>query len=237
MRIFDGFLEITAFCTDKNHGNFADYVGEDANTLEKRRVEFAKTQKIVLLKQVHGDIVLEVDSGKIEPNGAFYFGGEADGMITNEAGVTLAIQTADCAGVLLYDETNKAIAALHAGRKGAELNILGKCVAKMQDLYGTKPDKLAVYIGVHIRGCCYELPADMAKEFDKYENAVEKRDGKHYLDIAKVILSQARSLGIKDENIEISPSCTSCESDKYFSYRAEDGKCGRMLTAIGLKAI
>lgn len=234
MKIFERFGEVGAFCTDKKEGNFADYVDDDAAALENRRTEFAKTQKIVLLKQVHADEILELNTSNITQNGAFWFGGTADGITTNERGLTLAIQTADCAGVLLYDPRNHAVSALHAGRKGAGLNILGKCVAKMQNLYGTNADELIMYVGAHIRGCCYELPPEMAAEFDKYENAVMQREGKHYLDIASVLLSQAKSTGIKDENIEISPSCTSCESGKFFSYRAEDGKCGRMLTAIGL---
>jgi polyphenol oxidase len=226
MKIFEDFDEVIAFCTDKNDGNFADYVGDDEQELAKRRKNL---QQIVILKQIHGDKILEIKEG-----GDFACAGEADGMCTNERGLTLAIQTADCAGVLLYDPQNHAIAALHAGRKGAQLNILGKCVAKMQNLYGTNAAQLKMYIGAHIRGCCYELPHDMAAEFEKYENAVEIRDGKSYLDIASVLLSQAKSAGIKDENIEISTSCTSCESDKFFSYRAQSGKCGRMLTAIGL---
>ncbi len=237
MRIFEEFAQISAFCTDKSHGNFADYVGDDATSLEERRDSFAGKQKIVLLKQVHGDKIMEIKSGGIEPNGAFWFGGEADGMVSREAGLTLAIQSADCAGVLLYDGQNGAVAALHAGRKGAQLNIIDKCAAKMQKLYGTDTTKLKMYVGAHIRGCCYELPGEMAAEFEIYEEAVTTRDGKSYLDIGKVLYSQAKALGIQNENIEISPSCSSCESEKYFSYRAEEGKCGRMLTAIGLKAI
>ncbi len=236
MKIFERFGEVNAFCTNKNHGNFADYVDDDADKLEQRRARLAKTHKIVLLKQIHGDLVLEVDSRKIKPSGSFWFGGEADGMMTNEAGLTLAIQTADCAGVLLYDPISRAVAALHAGRKGAQLNILSNCVTKMADRYGARAQNLIMYIGAHIRGCCYELPFEMASEFKKYENALTQRDGKSYLDIAKVLTAQANALGIKDKNIEINPSCTSCESQKYFSYRAENGKCGRMLTAIGLKA-
>ncbi len=234
MKIFERLSEVTAFCTDRQNGNFADYVDDDTNELEERRNSLVKEHKIVLLKQVHGDKVLEITRDDIKPNGAFYFGGEADGMMTNETEITLAIQTADCAGVLLYDKERHAIAALHAGRKGAQLNILSKCIAKMQDSYGTKANELLMYVGAHIRGCCYELPQEMAKEFEIYEDAVTSKNGSYYLDIAKVLLSQAKALGIKDENIEISPSCTSCESGKYFSYRADSGKCGRMLTAIGL---
>lgn len=226
MKIFEDFAEVTAFYTDKKDGNFADYVGDDEQELAKRR---KKLQQIVILKQIHGDKIIEIKSG-----GDFVCAGEADGMTTNERGVTLAIQTADCAGVLLYDPAHHAVSALHAGRKGAQLNILGKCVTKMQNLYGTNADELVMYVGAHIRGCCYELPPEMAAEFSEYEGAVTRRDGKHYLDIASVLLSQAKSAGIKDENIEISPSCTSCENGKFFSYRAENGKCGRMLTAIGL---
>lgn len=229
MRIFASFKNINAFYTDKNDGNFAGYVGDDETELSDRRKDFANGRKIALLKQVHGNAVLE-----IKECGRFECVGEADGMTTNVPGITLAIQTADCAGVLLYDPRNEAVAALHAGRKGAELNILRECVAKMQNSYGTNPDKLLMYVGAHIKGCCYELPKEMADGFASYPKAVSIREGKSYLDIGNVIRAQALELGIEDENIEISESCTSCDSEKFFSYRAESGKCGRMLTAIGL---
>ncbi len=234
MRIFEGFAGVTAFCTDKSHGNFADYVGDDAKELKERR---GLLTDIVILKQVHGDEIVEIKRETLTQSGGFWFGGEADGMMTTEKGLTLAIQTADCAGVLLFDEQNGVVAALHAGRKGVQLNILGLCGAKMQKLYGTDTARLRMYVGAHIKGCCYELPTEMAAEFEIYENAVTTRDSKSYLDIGKVLYSQAKALGIQNENIEISPSCTACESHEYFSYRAEGGKCGRMLTAIGLKAI
>lgn len=229
MRIFASFKNVNAFYTDKNDGNFADYVDDDEKELLARRKSFAAGRSIALLKQVHGDVVLG-----IKECGRFECVGEADGMTTNVPGITLAIQTADCAGVLLYDPKNNAIGALHAGRKGAELNILSKCVAKMQNDYSTNPSELIVYVGAHIKGCCYELPKETADGFISYPKAVSERDGKSYLDIGKVIYAQALKLGIKDKNIEISELCTSCNSEKFFSYRAESGKCGRMLTAIGL---
>lgn len=240
MRIFDGCKEITAFCTDKNDGNFADYVGYEEADVNDNRDAFNKKQngKIVLLKQIHGNEVLEIKSPSLsQSGGGFWFADEADGMTTNEAGLILAIQTADCAGVLLYDAANRAVAALHAGRKGTQLNILNKCVAKMQNLYGTNAADLKMFVGTRIRGCCYELPTEMAAEFAIYGGAVTARENKSYLDIGNVLRIQAKNIGIKDENIEIEPSCSSCESEKFFSYRAENGKCGRMLTAIGLKAI
>lgn len=240
MRIFEEFDELNAFCTDAKDGNFADYTGDDAAVLCARREALAREigAKIVLLKQVHGDDVIEIKSSSIyASSSSFWFGGEGDGMVSNEKGVVLAIQSADCAGVTLYDTKNRAVAALHAGRKGAALNILSKCVGKMQKLYGSRPENIKMYIGTHIRGCCYELPHEMAAEFKEYENAVTIKDGKSYLDIGTVILAQAKNVGIKYENIEISPFCSSCESDRFFSHRAHNGKCGRMLTAIGLKAI
>ncbi len=240
MRIFEEFDELIAFCTDAKDGNFADYTGDDTTALYGRRAALGQKSgaKIVVLKQIHGDEVLEITSSNISTaSGGFWFAGDGDGMVSNEKGVVLAIQSADCAGVTLYDAKNRAVAALHAGRKGAALNILSKCVVKMQKLYGSNPTNLKIYIGTHIRGCCYELPREMAAGFAGYENAVTIRDDKSYLDIGAVILAQAKALGIANENIEISPFCSSCESDRFFSYRAHNGKCGRMLTAIGLKAI
>lgn len=238
MREFDGFFGATAFYTDRLDGNFADYVGDSEDGLRDRREIFCarfEGRKVVILKQVHGDDIVEVKADSVQKSsGGFYLAGEADGMTTNKEGVVLAIQTADCAAVLLYDPRFRAVSALHAGRKGAGLNILSKCVSKMSALYGSKANELIMAVSPHVRGCCYELPAEMAAEFEIYENAVTKKEAKTYLDIAAVLKAQAAALGIKNENIHIVNDCTSCKNDLYFSYRAENGRCGRMISGVGV---
>jgi len=83
MRIFDEFDELIAFCTDAKDGNFADYTGDDAAVLCARREALAQKsgEKIALLKQIHGDEILEIKSSNISAIlGGFWFGGEGDGM-------------------------------------------------------------------------------------------------------------------------------------------------------------
>ena len=235
MNIFEGFEGAKIFYTDRFDGNFADYVGDDPALVSANRARLSGelAANIVILKQVHGDTILEFDGAKFDGDGWLLFG-DGDGVVSNQRGVYLAIQTADCAPVAVYDRTNKAVAALHAGRKGAELNILQKCVELMRVKYGTNPKDLYLFIGVCISGRSYELPKDTADLFVEYDGAVKESEGAYFLDIKTVLLSQAEAAGIGRQNIITRPECSSAANDTYFSYRAEDGKCGRMLTGIAV---
>lgn len=238
MNIFEGFEGAKIVYTAKTDGNLADYVGDVPDAVAANREKLTKElgARVVILKQVHGDTILELNEGCGMSDGenGFVLLGEGDGMVSNQKNVYLAIQTADCAPVMMYDPVNLAIAALHAGRKGAELNILTKCIELMGQKYGSNPSNLKIFIGSCIGGELYELPKEMAAGFEIYENAVSKLGDSYFLDIKTVLLSQAKTAGVESKNIEINPDCSAQNNDKYFSYRAEEGKCGRMITAIGV---
>ena len=132
----------------------------------------------------------------------------ADGLLTNRPGVCLAIYVADCAAVYLADRVAQAIGLVHAGRKGAELGIVTKAIATMREAFGTDPANLVVQVAPCIRPPNYEV------------------------DFAAQIVRQAREAGVRD--IFDCGSCTASNLEKYYSYRRERGRTGRLLALAAI---
>lgn len=133
----------------------------------------------------------------------------SDGLITNLAGVALGIYVADCCAVYLVDPVNKACGIVHSGKKGTEGNITGIAVRILLERFGSDPGEIIVQLSPCIRPPAYEV------------------------DIAAVIRDQAIEAGIRPQNLHDSGICTSSDLSKFYSYRMEKGKTGRMLALLG----
>jgi purine-nucleoside/S-methyl-5'-thioadenosine phosphorylase / adenosine deaminase len=131
-----------------------------------------------------------------------------DGIITNQRGVALGIYVADCCAVYIVDPRTPAIGLVHSGRKGTELGVVTNAIRQMIERFGSNPANMIVQLSPCIRPPHYEV------------------------DFAAEIIRQCRSIGIKE--IHDSGVCTACDLGRYYSYRAEKGKTGRMLAMIGL---
>lgn len=132
-----------------------------------------------------------------------------DGIITNQRDVSLGIYVADCCAVYVLDPMRRCIALVHSGKKGTELSIVSRAIALMQEKFGSQPNDLIVQLSPCIRPPHYEI------------------------DFAATIVQQCRDAGVKqvhDCNI-----CTACDLDRYYSYRVEKGKTGRMLALLALR--
>jgi YfiH family protein len=159
---------------------------------------------------------------------------EADALVTDLPGVVLTILTADCVPVLLYDPIRRAVGAVHAGWRGTHARIVPKTVETMQKRYGTDPRDLIVGIGPAIGGCCYEVGPEVAERFVAYPDALlPQTGGKYRLDTKEINRIQLIEIGVPETHIEVSPICTMCEHDRYFSYRA-DATAGRFMSGIML---
>jgi copper oxidase (laccase) domain-containing protein len=132
----------------------------------------------------------------------------ADGLVTDQSGFCLAIYVADCAAVYLADREACAIGLVHAGKKGAELGIVTKAIATMRDAFGSHPANLVIQIGPCIRPPNYEV------------------------DFAASIVRQARDAGVRD--IFDCGTCTASNPEKYYSYRREKGRTGRLLALAAI---
>ena len=203
---------------------------------------FAKAAELgedgfVFSRQVHRDdirVCTEEDRQTLPPNTPY----EADGLITKVEGLPLLIFTADCTPVLLYDPVCRAVGAVHAGWRGTVLDIVGKAVRKMQTEFGCKAGDIRAAIGPCISQCCFETGEEvytalfdlLGEKTDEF--AVKKPMGKYMIDLKGVNAYLLKAAGVG--SVEISPECTKCKHEKYWSHRATNGKRGTQCSFIML---
>lgn len=230
-----------------NSLNLGLHTGDEKSIVLKNREQLANYLKIpakqfVYAGQVHGDAVAivgeaERGSGVWEADSCIQ---GTDAMITNEADICLMVLVADCVPVLLFDPVKRVIAAIHAGRKGTESQIVLKTVERMKMQFGCSARDILAGIGPSIGPCCYEVDDAVAGQFmqslEKYKSLVlmQSEGQKPHLDLWKANQQQLLDCGILPKNIETAGICTQCNEQDYFSYRAGKGITGRFAAGICL---
>lgn len=218
---------------------------ERENVLENYRrvcdallVDITKT---VLTVQVHQDDVRQVtatDWGKGLKRTQDY---RADALITDTVGTTLVAFGADCLTALLYDPVHHAIGAAHAGWRGTAAGILRKTVGEMTRAFGTDPAELSVALGPCISACCFETGEEVpfamtaALEEEALPYLKEGSNGKFLVDLKGLNTLWLKRAGVKAEHIDISPDCTLCKPEKYWSHRYTKGERGSQAAIISLR--
>ena len=176
----------------------------------------AKSNKIVLLNQVHSNKFYYIDKDSKLNNNKF----NGDALITNKKKLPIAVLTADCAPILIHDEDKEMIAAIHAGWKGAYKGIVKK-VVKFMIKKGCSPQNITVAIGPCISGHNYEVKEDFKKKFvNKDKNNIiffKKNKNNNYFNLNKYIYFQLKSLNIK--KIDIINKDTFNAKNNFFSAR------------------
>ena len=211
---------VKAFFTGKSPGTDIEKIARAAS-IDK--------QKIYLPIQKHTDKVLVLDSD-LSPR-------IADAVITNNKGILLGVQVADCVPVLLYDVKRNVIGVVHAGWRGTAASILKKTIETMRERFSSFPDDIKIAIGPSIRWCCYHVGYDVLESVEKATGNGEyhiNRGGAYCLDLASANKYQAVSAGVPKENIWMSDECTYCHPDKFYSYRYAKGTTGRQGGFIGI---
>jgi YfiH family protein len=204
-------------------------VGDKPEIVWENRTAFAKElglgiEQIAFQKQIHSDIITIIDKpGTIE---------NSDAMITSKEVIGLAISTADCTPIFIYDFQNCVIAAVHSGWRGTQKKILAKTLIKLKNDYNSKPEDLIVFAGPSISQKNYKVGEEVASLFDsKY---VITESNKLYLDVLSANVDMLFDFGISKSNIEISPLCS--YSDKFLhSFRRDGEKSGRALGIIAIR--
>lgn len=160
---------------------------------------------------------------------------ETDALITNEPGVCIAVMSADCVPIVLYDEKNNAVAAVHSGWRGTVARILEKTLAEMKKLFGTKGEDLHAGIGPSISQEVYEVGGEVVqqikKSFEGYNDLlIPVSEEKARLDLWTANKIQLLEFGVSPRNIEISNLCTVQHNRHFFS--ARKGDRGRFAAGI-----
>lgn len=198
-----------------------------------------ETSHLVLSQQTHTNnvkIVTREDCGTGYKKPPFC---DVDGLITNQTGVALVTQYADCTPLLFCDSKRRVIATSHAGWRGTALMIGKVTVEKMQSEFGCDPKDIIAAIGPCIGQCCYEVDAPVYNAFMKTgiinENVFIKIDSEHYmLDLKEANRQILVNSGILPENIDVADICTCCNSAEMHSHRATGGKRGNLAAIIEL---
>ena len=186
-------------------------------------------RQLVLTRQTHSDIVRAVtkaDAGKGLDHSNYP---ECDALITNDPGTALVVFTADCTPILFHDPVTGAVGAAHAGWRGTAAGIASKTVAAMAKAYGCDPKNIHAAIGPNIAQCCFQTDEDVPRAIiaalgsDALDH-IRKDGDKFYVNLKEINALWLRKSGVAD--IAISPLCTACRSDLFWSHRRTGGQRG-----------
>lgn len=176
--------------------------------------------------QVHGAEVLRVGEDGAGPGAARP---SADALLTDATRVGLAVFVADCVPVFAVDPVRRAAAVVHAGWRGTAAGVLEAAIDGLADAFGARPRDLHLHFGPAIGGECYEVGPEV---FEALGLAVP--DGEARVDLAEVLEARAAARGVPARRMTRSPYCTRCHRDRFYSYRGEGPRAGRMAAVIGL---
>ena len=185
---------------------------------------------------------------------------EADGIITDQPGLLLGIQTADCIPVLVVDRVRRVVAGFHAGWRGTVERIVELGVETMRAEFGSEPGDLAAAIGPGIGPCCYVVGAEVLDRFTKNfsyapelfsQRAVESDEQMGggnaglglcvdlrvdlVIDLTEANRRQLLAAGLRADTISVVGGCTGCHPELFYSHRTSGGHAGRMMSVIGIR--
>jgi YfiH family protein len=271
-----------AYCADEAPGDlnlgFTD--GDKRETVVRNRrllaeaVSGSAETPLVTVRQIHSNLVVHCGAAQAGREQSWRIGvsGErslsqerkGDGLMTDEPGLLLGIQTADCIPVLLADRKRRAVAAFHAGWRGTEKRIVESGVGRMRLEFGSRPEDLVAAIGPGVGPCCYAVGEEVLSSFESqfayarelfhevYDSDpvrsrypmlfLTQRAPGHspigpslHLDLVEANRRQLLAAGLKPKAIHLVGGCTSCQRELFFSHRASQGHAGRMMSVIGIR--
>ena len=153
--ILEGEKINVVFSNAKMGRSFNRHTEDGIKSLLSLKEDFHVTE-VEYINQIHSDKVYIYKKG--ERNCIEHY---VDGIVTNEKSTIIGAFTADCVPVILIDEVNNVIAAVHSGWKGTFNSISARAVEKMISEYGSNIKNIKAYIGPHIRQCCYEVSEEL----------------------------------------------------------------------------
>lgn len=207
-------------------------IGDEDEAVSENRIRVAQSlsaQYLVSADQTHSKNVQVIPSNS--PLTEHDELADTDALISNTPGYFLMVQVADCQPILLLDPVKKAVGCIHSGWKGTVKNIVAATIDAMSESFDTNPEDLIAAVGPSLGTCCSEFQNRHEEFPDEFEKFFIMDD---YVDLEGITKYQMIKKGIKSENIAYSGLCTKCNSDNFFSYRANQ-ETGRFGVVIGLR--
>jgi YfiH family protein len=216
--------------------NLATHVGDDPDSVDENRRLLLGTLglaelsgRLTTAEQVHGDRIEQVNLATAGA-GAFATSGSppiraTDALITSEQGVPLMLCFADCVPVVLV-APGPSVSVVHAGWRGALGSLPGKAATELARVASCRAEEITAYIGPHIRACHYEVDYETMSQFVNTFGTFARAESGG-LDLDAVVSASLDRAGVAPCSIVRLGSCTAETTDRFFSFRAEDGRTGR----------
>lgn len=233
-----GLSNVVSVFSRRRDGNMSLCFGDTRGAVENRKRFLSEAgidyRGLVCAKQVHGKTVavagpMNKGSGALDYNSSI---AGVDGFLTSARGVPIAILTADCLSVFVYDPSGPAVGILHAGWRSTEQNICYEAVRLMQMKFGSRPDRMLAGFGPSIRVCCCKMDDGFQSN---YPFGLIRREAGLYMDIALINKRQLIDCGLMEKNIFDPEICTYSDNENFFSFRKEAERAGRMISVVMLK--
>lgn len=198
----------------------------------------ATPDRLMRVKQVHGNVVRVLTRDHV-PADAHQQRPDGDAIVSNQAGLVLAVMVADCTPILIADPRRGAAAAIHAGWRGTCARVAAEAVATMQREFGSDPQDLIAAIGPSVGPDDYEVGDALVDAFAAAGHPQSDIDrwfirttAKPHLDLWTANRDQLRASGVREEAISLCGLSTVAHPDIFDSYRVAADKAGRMAGII-----
>ena len=213
--------------------NLGGACGDDgAAVAENRRRALAALgaddllDRLVCPKQVHGSHVVYVreNAGEALAAARAEATSGADAVVCTAPDVPVLLCFADCVPVALTCPGGFALA--HSGWRGTLARIAGIAARALAEETGCPTGELRAYVGPHIAGPDYEVSEDLLGRFVEAFGPEVALAG-HRLDLERAVVAALTEVGVSEDRIEVAGVSTAGSTERFFSYRAESGRCGR----------
>ncbi len=197
--------------------------------------------RIVMANQVHGVAVRRVTEDDVKPDLLADTPFEADSLVTDLPGITLAVFSADCIPILLFDPVRHVAAACHAGWRGTAGAIAAETVAAMASDYGCRGGDIRAAIGPGIGPGCFETDTDVPQAMSAGLGALaapyiqDLGHDRYRVDLKALNGAILRRAGLAGDHVDISDDCTCCRHERYWSHRYTKGLRGSQAAVIMLE--
>jgi YfiH family protein len=160
-------------------------------------------------------------------------------LLTDQPDIPIAILSADCPIVLLYDPDRPAIGVVHASWQGTVAHASTQLVCQMQREFGSKSKRLLAGICPSAGPCCYEVGRDVYRvactRLTDPEPCFAVKGDKYLFDLWTANRQQLVEQGVPAEQIEVAALCSICD-DRFFSHRRDGAQTGRFALVAALKS-
>ncbi|WP_102337613.1 polyphenol oxidase family protein [Collinsella provencensis] len=213
--------------------NLGTHVGDDPSAVEENRRRVlaalgceADMAALLVPNQVHGDHVVLVTHGDEDElcSVRAEIAEGADAIVCVAPHVPVMLCYADCVPVVLTAPGGFAV--VHSGWKGTFARISAKAARVLAEVAQCPLSAISAYIGPHIQGDEYEVSEELIQRFDAafgWHEAGKTR----LLDLTRAIRQALEEVGLEPDRIEDTGLSTVKENDRFYSYRVEQGTCGR----------